>query len=66
MKVNDVIQFTENHKWAGCFGFIDEVKGEEHPRRYMIGIPIPEQGIAYVFDDGSNIELIGQAVLVKR
>ena len=28
MTVNDVVQFTENHKWCGCFGVITEDKRE--------------------------------------
>lgn len=64
MKVNDVVQFTENHKWCGCLGIIEEDKGEGHPRRYLIGVPIPMQGTAYIFDDGNGIERIGTAVLV--
>ncbi len=64
MKVNDVVQFTENHKWCGCLGIITEDKGEGHPRRYMIGVPVPMQGTAYIFDDGNGIERIGTAVLV--
>ena len=44
MKVNDVVQFTEEHQWIGCFGTIIEDKGEGHPRRYMIGVPVPMQG----------------------
>ena len=66
MTVNDVVQFTENHKWCGCFGMITEDKREEDARRYMIGVPIPQQGVAYIFDDGSNIEYIGKAVLVEK
>lgn len=65
MKVNDVVQFTENHQWCGCLGIITEDKGEEHPRRYMIGVPVPIQGTTYIFDDGSGIECIGKAVLVE-
>ena len=64
MKVNDVVQFTENHKWCGCLGIITEDRGEGHPRRYMIGVPVPMQGTAYIFEDGSQIERIGTAVLV--
>lgn len=64
MKVNDVVQFTENHKWRGSLGIIHEDKGVDHPRRYMIGVPMPQQGTAYIFDDGSNIERIGEAILV--
>ena len=66
MKINDVVQFTEEHKWVGCFGFISEDKGCEHPRRYMIGVPVPEKGVAYIFDDGKHIEKIGEAVLVME
>ena len=62
---NDVVQFTENHKWVGCLGVVSQDKGCDHPRRYMIGVPIPEKGIAYIFDDGSNIKRIGKAVLTE-
>lgn len=65
MKVNDVVQFNETHKWCGCLGIICEDKGEGHPRRYMIGVPMPQQGTAYIFDDGSGIEYIGKAGLVE-
>ena len=64
IKVNDVVQFTEAHKWVGCLGIVKEDKGAGHPRRYMIGVPVPMQGIAYILDDGSNIERIGAAVLI--
>lgn len=65
MTVNSVVQFNEGHKWCGCLGIISEDKGREHPRRYMIGVPIPERGIAYIYDDGKGIEYIGEAVLVE-
>ena len=65
MTKNDVVQFTENHKWCGCLGIITRDKGHKHPRRYMIGVPIPERGTAYIFDDGSGVERIGKAVLVE-
>lgn len=32
-----VVQFNENHKWCGCFGFINEIKGD----RIMVGVPVP-------------------------
>lgn len=63
---NDVVQFNEKHKWVGCLGVVVEVKGEGRPRRYMIGVPVPMQGTAYIFDDGSGIEYIGKAVLVEQ
>lgn len=65
MTVNDVVQFTENHKWCGCLGIITEDKRAGDVRRYMIGVPIPQQGTAYIFDDGSNIEYVGKAIFVQ-
>lgn len=65
VKINDVVQFTEKHKWSGCLGIITEDRGEGHPRRYIIGVPVPMQGTAYIFDDGSGIERIGEAVMVE-
>lgn len=67
IKKNDVVQFTEDHKWVGCLGIVSEVKESVPGRRYMIGVPIPNNEgkaqIAYIFDDGSNIERIGIASL---
>lgn len=60
IEVNDVVQFTEGHMWCGYLGIIEEVK----PGKYLIGVPLPQQGTAYIFDDGSGIERIGKAVMV--
>ena len=65
IKKNDVVQFTENHKWVGCFGYVTKVdKYGGGLARYTIGVPMPMQGTAYIFDDGSGIEKVGTAVLV--
>ena len=67
IRKNDVVQFTENHKWVGCLGIVSEVKESVSSRRYMVGVPIPNNQekwqVAYIFDDGTNIERIGTAVL---
>lgn len=65
MTIDDVVQFNEKHKWCGCLGIITEDKGITHPRRYMIGVPVPDCGVAYIYDDGTGIEYIGKAVLVE-
>jgi hypothetical protein len=64
-KRNDVVQFTENHKWAACLGIIDEVKELDDDVRYLIGIPIPEGGTAFIFSMESDAEFepVGTAVL---
>ena len=45
---------------------MNEVRSRGNIMRYMIGVPAPMQGTAYIFDDGSNIEKIGRAVLVAK
>lgn len=71
IRKNDVVQFTENHKWRGCLGIVSEVKEIAGGKtRYMIGVPLPSNdgklSMAYIFDDGSNIEYIGVAVLIEN
>lgn len=69
MKVGDVVQFNENHKWCGCLGIVRELKDcKENGIRYMIGVPIPQQGTAfiYVMDNEEAIEYLGKAVLVLK
>lgn len=77
MNVGDVVQFNENHKWCGCLGIIDEIKeihnqelqGEgKNDIRYMVGVPIPEKGTAYIYVLKSEfaIELVGVAILTPK
>ena len=51
-----VVQFIEKHKWAGCLGIITEVKESYADIRYMIAVPIPQQGTAYIFSMESDEE----------
>lgn len=65
LRKNDVVQFNEKHKWCGSFGIITKVKEVNDGTLYMIGVPIPQQGIAYirVLDSENAVEYIGRAVL---
>ena len=67
MQIGDVVQFTEDHKWCGCFGYINEIKrcGDGNIR-YMVGVPMPQGGTAYIFtkDMDDDIEYVGKAVLM--
>ena len=68
MVIGSVIQFTEGHKWAGCFGFIHKKKRCGNDVRYMIGVPVPNAGIAYIFsmESAKEFEYVGMAVLVAE
>ncbi len=77
MKINDVVQFNENHKWCGALGIIHEIKevhndtlrGEgKNDIRFMVGVPIPQQGTAYIYVLASEfaIELVGSAIMIPR
>ena len=59
-EVNEVVQFNELHKWCGCLGIINEVKGN----RIMVGVPVPMKGTAYIFCTEADLEYIGDAVLI--
>lgn len=60
---NKVVQFNENHDWIGCLGIVTESK--PNIDRYMVGVPIPLKGIAYVFARRRDLEVIGDAVLTE-
>jgi hypothetical protein len=64
---NMVVQFIEDHKWCGCLGIVDEVKELGNDVRYMVGVPIPEQGTAYIFsmESKNEFEYIGDAIMVS-
>ena len=67
MEINDVVQFNENHKWCGSLGIIAEIKDcGENGIRYMVGVPVPQEGTAYIFvmSTENAIEKIGKAILV--
>ena len=68
LKLNDVVQFNENHKWRGSLGIVNEVKELDNDTRYVIGVPIPSQngvGTAYIFVMANEmaLERIGVAEL---
>lgn len=68
IKAGIVVQFNENHKWCGCLGIITETKKLKGKKiRYMVGVPIPEKGTAYIFvtNTDCSIEEIGRAVMVE-
>ena len=62
---NDVVQFNERHRWYGSLGIVTKVTEIDNDTLYMIAVPIPESGIAYirVLDSENAIEYIGRAVL---
>lgn len=68
MKKDDVVQFTEGHKWCGSLGIIREVKQCGNDTRYMVGVPAPMQGTAFIFvmESENAIEYIGEAILTLK
>lgn len=74
MQKGDVVQFNENHKWCGSLGIIyqiKECKSNKAPGgdiRYMVGVPAPMKGTAFIFVLASEfaIERIGKAVMIAK
>lgn len=65
-KKGNLVQFTESHKWCGCIGIIHNIKKCDDDIRYMIGVPIPERGTAYIFSMQSNneFEYVGKSLFI--
>lgn len=63
-----VVQFNENHKWCGSLGIINKVKICKDDIRYMVGVPMPMQGTAFIFvmQSENAIEYIGKAVMILK
>lgn len=56
----------EEVKWCGCFGYIHEIKDcKENGIRYMVAIPTPQRGTAFIFvmDNENALDLIGETDL---
>lgn len=69
MRINDVVQFNENHKWCGSLGIINEKKDcGSNGIRYMVGVPMPQQGTAFIFvmDSENAIEYVGKAIMTLK
>ena len=70
LRVNDVIQFTETHKWCGAFAIVDEVrKYEDGTAKIMAGVPMLRNdgvdGTAYIFvTKDEDVERIGRSVMI--
>lgn len=64
--VGDCVQFNEKHKWVGSLGFIRRIKQCGDDVRYMVGVPIPGKGVAYIFtmESANEIEFVGQCILI--
>ena len=65
-KKDDLVQFTESHKWCGCIEIITEVKKYDDDIKYMVGVPIPEQGTAYIFsmESKKEFEYVGKSLFI--
>lgn len=74
MQIGDVVQFNEKHKWCGCLGIIIDtriVKTQDplvQDVRYMVGVPVPQQGTAYIYEllSENTIEYVGKALLTIK
>ena len=72
VKVGDVVQFNEKHKWCGSLGIVTEVKKCGNDYRVMVGCTMPDNqtccNTAYIFSMASKREfeplLDGKVVLM--
>jgi hypothetical protein len=60
IEVNDIVQIVPEHKWAGSFAIVTEVK-KWGVQGY---VPIPMEGQAYIRLKFKDIEKVGRAIFV--
>ena len=65
-EVNDVVQFNENHRWCPALGIEKKKKKIKDDTRYMVAVPIPDKGTAYIYvlEGDNSIEKIGKAIII--
>ena len=59
----EVIQFNEGHKWCATFGYIHRVR---KGGTYMIAVPLPEQGTAFIFAKRNEFDIVGVTDLILK
>lgn len=62
-ELNDVVVFKETHKWAGCIGFVNEIKkvkdkDENDTLMLIICVPVPQQEMLYIYATTDMIEKV--------
>lgn len=62
LRAGSVIQFTEEHHWAGSLAIVSEVRGWG----VQAYVPVPEKGLAFVRATTGSFEVIGDAVLTRE
>lgn len=70
--IGDVVQFNENHKWCGAFGYVTEVKQCGDDFRVMVGATIPDNQLkcstAYIYSmlKDNDFDIVGKAALMPQ
>ncbi len=59
----EVMQFNESHKWCGCFGYIHGVR---KGGTYLIAIPSPEKGVAFIIAERKEFDIVGATDLILK
>lgn len=59
-RVNDLIQFTNNHKWAGCVATVQEVR----PWGLQAYVSIPNGGDAFIRVTHGDYVVVGTAYYI--
>ena len=51
MQERNLVVFKKNHKWAGCIGYIDEIK----QNKLLIAVPQINKSVAYIYAQKEDI-----------
>ena len=62
----DLVQFELGHKWEACIGIINQVKTCGDDFKCLIGVPVPQQGTAFIFSmyNDNEFKVVGRSLFL--
>lgn len=63
IQINDVVQFTDKHKYRGCFGVVREMETVKRVKYYEVVVPIPGCGSERAVATKDDIKKVGVIVI---
>ena len=60
IQINDVVLFTDKHKYRGCFGVVKKMETVKRVKYYEVVVPIPDCGSERAVATIDDIEKVGK------
>lgn len=65
IQINDVVQFTDKHKYRGCLGIVEDMETVMRVKYFSVVIPIPDVGGERAVVTKDEIKKVGKVKETK-